>query len=236
MDEFIGDQNFAAHELRAMNKITQASYGDIKNTLRQLALGMGPLELPKVKSICIVGPHRCGKKLLVEALCTEMNVVMFDLSPKNIKPIKDMDEFVPLMMEMAKKLQPTVLFIDGAHKPFIRKMSNVDVREDSRKLGRYLLKKIVKKLKKEDKIMLMGTTNEPWNCNFNQLRKCFEKIVAFPPTLDYGTALMTWNKGLHSKGIYNFDASALARVTRKYTVGDILELIDCHVDLQRRIK
>jgi IQ and AAA domain-containing protein len=236
MDEFIGDQNFAAVELRAMNKIAVPGYGDIKNTLRQMVIGMGPLELPKVKSICITGPTKCGKKLLVEALCSEMNAVMFDLSPRNIQPIKDVEKFVPFMMQMAKKLQPTVLFIDGAHKPFIKKMSEVDKKEEPKKLAQFLQKKVVKKLNKDDAIMLMGTTSEPWNCNFAQLRRCFERIVSFPPTLDYGTALMTWNKGLHSKRIYNFDASALAQITRNYTTGDILELIDRHVDLQRRMR
>lgn len=237
MDEFIGDQSFAAHEFRMMNKNPPAHYGDIKNTLRSMVIGMGPLELPKVKTLCIAGPPRCGKKLLVEALCSEMEAAMFDLSPQNVKKITDMDEFLTFVMQMAKKLQPSVIFIDGAHKPFIRKMSEADRAEDPKKLGRFLLKKIVKKLKKEDAaVMLMGTTNQPWNCNFVQLRQCYEKIVTFPPTIDYGTALMTWNKGIRLKKIYNFDASPLARVTRNYAIGDILDLIDRHVDLRRRMK
>jgi IQ and AAA domain-containing protein len=236
LDEFIGDQNFAAHELRMMNKTSVAHYGDIKNTLRLMVFGMGPLELPKVKSLCIAGPPKCGKKLLVEALCTEMEAVMFDLSAPKVKPIADMDEFLSFVMQMAKKLQPSVIFIEGAHKPFIRVVTNAEFSENPRKLGQFLMKKIVKKLKNEDAIMLMGTTNQPWNCNFMQLRQCYEKIVAFPPTLDYGTALMTWNKGLRLKKIYNFDASSLARVTRNYTIGDILDLIDRHVDLRRKMK
>lgn len=219
-----------------MNKNPVTHYGDIRDSLRSMVLGMGPLDLPKVKSICIAGPPRCGKKLLVEALCSEMEAVMFDLSSQNLKPITDMAEFVSFVMQMAKKLQPSVIFIDGAHKPFIKIMSDVDKAEDPKKLGRFLLKKVVKKLNKEDAVMLMGTTNQPWNCNFAQLRRCYEKIVAFPPTVDYGTALMTWNKGLRLKNIYNFNASALAQITRNYAIGDILDLIDRHVDLRRRMK
>lgn len=236
MSDFICEESFAVHELRKMNKNPPPSYGDVKNTLRSMVLGMGPLELPRVKSLCIAGPPRCGKKLLVDALCSEMNAVMFDLSPKIVKPVEDMNEFLSFVMEMAKKLQPTVIFIDGAHKPFIRIVPEEDRLDYPRKLGGYLLRKIVKKLTVEDAVMLISTTNQPWNCNFFPLRQCYEKIVTFPAQLDYGTALMTWNKGLQAKRIFNFDASPLAQVTRNYTIGDILDSIDNQVDLRRRME
>lgn len=236
MDDFIGDLNYAAHELRSLNKDPVPHYGDIKNTLRSMVLGMGQLKLPKVKSLCIAGPPKCGKKFLVEALCTEMDVVMFDLSPKNIAPIEEVAPFLALVMQMARKLQPAVLLIDGAHKPFIKTMTEGDKEDDPKKLGKFLLKNVVKKLASDDAIILVATTNQPWNCKYAQLKKCFEKIVSFPPTLDYGTAVMTWTKGLQSKGIYNFEVSSLARVTRNYTIGSILELIDGHIDLRRRMK
>lgn len=218
-----------------MNKNPVPHYGDIKNILRYLVLGMGPIELPKVKSLCIAGPPKCGKKFLVEALCTDMDALMFDLSPNNVAPIQDMKNVLALVMQMAKKFQPSVIFIDGAHKPFIRKMTDDEKAENPRKLGSYLLQSVVKKLNIEDAVMLMSTTNQPFNCNFGQLRQCYEKIIMFPPTLDYGTALMAWNKGLELKKIYNFDASALARVTRNYTIGEILEMINDHLNIRRRM-
>lgn len=236
MEEFIGEQSFAAYELRMMNKNPPPHYGDVKKTLQSLVLGMGPLELPKVKSLCIAGPPKCGKKFLVEALCTEMNAVMFDLSPAKVTPILDMVDFIRTVMQIANKVQPSVIFIDGAHKPFIKKIPKGEESEDPKKLGRFLFKSVVKKLKKEDAVMLIGTTNQPMNCAIGKLKKCFEKFVTFPPTLDYGTALMTWNKGLQMKRIYDFDASSIAHVTRRYAIGDILDLIDKHLDLRRRMK
>lgn len=238
MDDFIGDENYAAQDLRALNIFTAPGYGDIKKTLRSLYIGHGSLDLPKVNSLCIAGPRKCGKKFLVEALCDEMGAVMFDLSPKVVKPIPidEMNEFLSFVMQMAKKLQPCVILIDGAHKPFIKKMTPEEAKEEPKKLAKFLQKKVVKKLTKEDAIMLMGTTNDPGNCNFGQLRKCFEKIISFPAKLDYGTALMAWNRGLYSKKIYDFNASSLAKITRDYSIGDILEIIDCHLNLRRRMK
>lgn len=39
---------------------------------------------PLVKSLLIVGPHGSGKDMLVNAICTEVGAVLFDLTPANI--------------------------------------------------------------------------------------------------------------------------------------------------------
>lgn len=39
---------------------------------------------PLVRSILIAGPHGSGKKMLVNAICTELGAVLFDLTPSNI--------------------------------------------------------------------------------------------------------------------------------------------------------
>ena len=236
MADFIGDQNFAALELRAMNMNPMPFYGDIIKTLRSLVLGMGPLEFPKLKSLCIAGPPKCGKKFIIDAICTEMDAVVFDLSYKKITKIADVKQFVAFVLELAKRFQPTVIFIDGAHKPYITKIPPNEATDEPKKLGPFLIPGIIKKLSPSDAIMLIGTTSEPWNCAFGQLKSCYEKIICFPPTLDYGTALMTWQKGLQCKQIYNFDASSLARVTRNFSIGGILKNVDHHVDIRRRME
>lgn len=241
MDEFIGDQNFAANEMRALNQPTWAPhYGDIKNLLRTLLLGMGSIEnLPKITSLCICGPKKCGKKLLVEALCSEMDAVVFDLSAKIVKQLNDLDTTLSLVIQVAKKLQPSVIFLDGAHKPFIKSIPPDEIADEPRKLGRFLFAKIAKKISANDAVLLIGTTNQPWNSNYVSLRACFQKFITFPAQLDYGTARMTWNEGLRKKKIYDFDdsaLSALAMVTRNYSIGDILDFIDKHIDRQRSLR
>ena len=39
---------------------------------------------PLVKSVVIAGPRGVGKKMLVQAVCTESGANMFDLTPANI--------------------------------------------------------------------------------------------------------------------------------------------------------
>ena len=48
---------------------------------------------------------------------------MFDLNAKNVLKFKDMKYFVHIITKMAKLLEPVVLFLDGAHKPFYKKVN-----------------------------------------------------------------------------------------------------------------
>ncbi|KAG5680638.1 hypothetical protein PVAND_010132 [Polypedilum vanderplanki] len=231
LDEFIGECSYATTDLRALNKDPPLHYGDVKNYIQTEILGSAA----QIKSFCIIGPEKCGKKFLVEALCSEMGAVIFDLSAPKIKDITDMSYFLDLVLQVAVKFQPSVLFIDGAHKPYIRKADDEVKLENPWKLGKYLIKDIVKNLANDDAVMLIGVTNQPWNCNFRYLRMCYEKFAIFPPKLDFGTALKAWHTGLELKRIYNFDAISLGEVSRGFSVGDILDSIDKHIDFSRGI-
>jgi IQ and AAA domain-containing protein len=97
--------------------------GDVREAIRGCLLGLGPQNVAKPKSLCIAGPPQCGKKLLADAICSEVDAVCFDLSaPIIANPKCDLGHFGHLILKMARLLQPTVLFIDGAHKPFYRKI------------------------------------------------------------------------------------------------------------------
>lgn len=39
---------------------------------------------PLVRSLLITGPRLCGKNMLINAICTEIGAVLFDLSAVNI--------------------------------------------------------------------------------------------------------------------------------------------------------
>jgi hypothetical protein len=94
---------------------------------------------------------------------------------------------------------------------------------------------VVKQLTPDDAVMLIGITNEPWNCSLASLKSCYEKFLNFPSKMDFQTAVHAWRKGLESKRIFNFDASSLGDVTQNFTTGDILGSIDAYVDLRRRV-
>lgn len=198
---------------------------------------MGPLSIPKPKSICFAGPPLSGKKYLAHAICSETNSVLFDLSPDKIAPIEDMKRFVNLVTQMARILQPTILFINGAHKPFYKKVPKDEQELNPKKLGKFLFKNIVKPIKKDEKVMLIGTTNEPWKCALGRLRKCYEKIFLIPRT-DYGNTFITWrHELLHRLGIpRDICVSPLAKVTQGLSTGQIIKCVDDCVGVRRRMR
>lgn len=198
---------------------------------------MGSLDLAKPKSICLAGPALSGKKCLVRAICSETSSVLFDLSPEKLAPIEDMKHFVNLVTQMARVLEPTILFINGAHKPFYKKVPKEEQNQNPKKLGKFLIKNIVKPIKKEEKIMLMGTTNEPWKCPVGKMKKCYEKIFLMPRT-DYGNTFITWRQKLLQLFSIPRDIciSPLAKVTQGISTGQIFKCIEEVVDLRRRMK
>lgn len=231
LDEFVGDRNYAARELRDRNKDPPQGYDDIKNLMQNWVLGTDC----NIKSLCIAGPSKCGKKFLVEAICSEMDAVIFDISPPNITAIQDVPKLLNLVMDLARKFQPSVILVDGAHKPSIKRVTEAIKHEDPKKLGKFLSRYVVKQLTVEDAVVLIGTTSEPFNCSLSALKSCYEKFLVFPSKLDYQTSVWAWKKGLELKRIYNFNASSLGEVTRNFTTGDILGSIDSYVDLRRRV-
>lgn len=228
---FIGDFNFAAFNFRMANKNPTPGYGDIKNYIQSIIFG----NAARLKSFCIIGPPKSGKKFLVEAICTEMEAVVFDLSAPIVKDVEDMPYFLNLVYRMAMKFQPSVIFVDQCHKPFLKSVPDELADEDPKKLGKFLNSQIVKNLTAEDAVVLIGTTSEPWNCNFAQLKQCFEKFAVFPAKLDFGTAVQAWRTGLGLKRVRNFEVATLANVSRSFSVGDILESIDSCLNLRRRM-
>lgn len=82
--------------------------------------------------------------MLVHAICTEIGAVLFDLSPSNLvdkypgKPGLIM--LVHLVYKMSRLLQPSVILLDEAEKPFLRKVPKTDLTDPKR------LKKDIPKL------------------------------------------------------------------------------------------
>lgn len=74
--------------------------------------------------------------MLVNAICTELGAVLFDLTPSNIVgkyPGKTgLIMLVHLVNKVSRLLQPSIIFMDGAEKPFIKKLPKTDKTDPKR--------------------------------------------------------------------------------------------------------
>ncbi|XP_062560236.1 IQ and AAA domain-containing protein 1-like isoform X1 [Armigeres subalbatus] len=240
IDDYIGDYNYGAFEKRNyLLEDPPAAMGEVRNIIKTWLFGMGPLDLQKPKSFCLLGPSGYGKTMLVEAISNETDAVLFDLSVKTVAPIPSNQ--IPLLLHMVLKmgriLQPTVICIDEAHKLFYKKIPADEQSLDPTKLGKVLFKQVVKKIKKDEKILLVGTSSQPWMAKAGKFKKCFEKFLLIPKT-DYGSTQLLWRHALSQKvGVgKDFDISPLSLVTRGYSPGQILSCVHQTLGLRRRMR
>lgn len=82
---------------------------------------------------------------------------------------------VHLVMKMAKILQPSVLFLNAAEKPFYKKVPPEEKDLEPKRLGPVLLKKVVKTIKPEDRVMLLGLCKQPWAAA-KKMNKVYDKV------------------------------------------------------------
>lgn len=89
-----------------------------------------------------------GKDMLAHAICTEAGATLFDLTPANIVgkyPGKSgLTMLVHLVTKVARLLQPSIIYMDCAERPFVKKIPKTD-KTDPKRLKKDL-PKIVKSI------------------------------------------------------------------------------------------
>ncbi|XP_055906837.1 IQ and AAA domain-containing protein 1-like [Eupeodes corollae] len=237
-DYYISERNHCAYDILNIHMKDTPSYqGEIKDVLMEYVLGMGPLNITKPKSICLVGPTNSGKRVLCDILATEIDAVVLDISPENTVQFQsNLKYFLHIILKMAKILQPTIIFIRDVHRVFWKKIPPQYLELAPKLLQSHLKKSIFKPIKKEDKILLLATTDAPWTAN-RKMKKLFQKMLLIPKT-EYATNFMLQRYcTLQFRGISprEVDFSTLALVTRNYVSGDLVKNIEETLNVRRRM-
>ena len=254
LSDFLGERSLAAGALREAGGDPPPAIGDVRQAVLEtcvLPLGSAAVRrlapaavtAPGSRAVLLAGPGGSGKRMLVHAVCTEVGAVLFDLSAANLVgkyPGKaGLIMLMHLVGKVARLLQPAVIFIDSAEKPFLKKVPKTD-KTDPKRLKKDL-PKLVKSIGPEDQILLMGVTKRPWDCDQKALTSVFGRIFLLPRP-DYSTRSTVWSTLLmRLPGVgRQFDTGALARVSDGYTIGDIRGVLDqvltCKRVLQLRVR
>lgn len=241
LKSFLGDMAYAARD--GLNPAP----GDIRqfiieNCILPLGSSMIRTFAPCVRSLLISGSKGCGKKTLVNAICTEVGAVLFDLTPANIVgkyPGKTgLIMLMHLISKVSRLLQPAVIFMDDAEKPFMKKVPKAD-KTDPKRLKKDL-PKLIKNLGPEDRIIFIGTSSAPWDADQKLLQQTYNRFI-YIPRPDYGALSFAWREILrgYSAVSQHFDFGAMAKVSDGYTIGSVAkcvqEVITCKRMLQLRV-
>lgn len=120
-------------------------------------------------------------------------------------------------MKLSRLLQPSVIFMDSAEKPFVKKIPKAD-KTDPKRLKKDL-PKLVKNITNEDRVILIGTSNSPWDADQKLLYQTYDKVI-YIPRPDYGTMSIVWKDLLHKVRFYLFISYKLYHI-----IGFILKII-----------
>lgn len=179
---------------------TNPTPGDIRQVIMEyciLPLGSETIRnfAPCVRAVLITGPKGTGKKALVHAICTEVGGILFDLTPANIVgkyPGKSgLIMLMHLVQKVSRLLQPSIIFMDDAEKPFVKKTPKGD-RTDPKRLKKDL-PKLIKNIAAEDRVVFIGTSCAPWDAEQKTFQQTYNRFI-YIPRPDYGALSFAWKE------------------------------------------
>lgn len=230
LDEYWGDQNYAAAVTRAIMwtpRFSPPCIGDVKQLVRVRCLLTIGCECPGVpRAHLIAGPKYSGKKTLIYAVATETNSILMDLSPMNVynkfPGPKGMKQMFALVNKVARIMQPTIIMVNNADKLFYKKVPKEEKMFDPTRLSSDFFKEIIKPIKTPDKLLIIGTAAEPWNAKNGPMSKVFPNVILLPNT-DYGSLVYILQKLLMKyHGVSrDFNVHSLAQTLRGYDIKSI---------------
>ncbi|KAG5850704.1 dynein regulatory complex protein 11 [Anguilla rostrata] len=245
LEDYLGDYSYLGTTLRQTDIEPMPSLSDVRQVIALYAvLPLGSQEVhekaPLVKAILLAGPAGVGKKMLVHAICQETGSTFFDLSPLNLAgkyPGKSgLQMMLHMVFKVARLMQPSVVWIGDAEKMFYKKVPKEEKELDPKRLKKDL-PKILKSIKGEDRILIVGTTQEPFNADIKSLCKVYSKVVLIPRP-DYASRYVMWKQLIMKYGgtVTNMlDLSSLAKISDGYTQGHMVQVVQS-VLTDRRIQ
>ncbi|XP_068959245.1 dynein regulatory complex protein 11 [Petaurus breviceps papuanus] len=235
LSEYIGEFCYLGTTLRHIAIEPMPSLSDVRQLITLygiLPLGSQTVheKAPLVKTLLLVGPSGVGKKMLVHAICTETGANLFNLSSTNIAgkyPGKTgLQMMVHMVMKVARLLQPSVIWIGDTEKTFYKKVPKIEKEMEPRRLKKQL-PKIIKLMKPEDRILIVGTTKCPFDADIKPLCKVYQKIIMIPRP-DYASRFVLWKEAIQQAGgkiTKSLNISCLSKVTDGFTQGQIVQVV-----------
>ncbi|EHB01958.1 IQ and AAA domain-containing protein 1, partial [Heterocephalus glaber] len=235
MSDYIGEYSYLGTTLRHLSIEPMPSLLDMRQLITLygiLPLGSAAVheKAPLVKSLLLAGPSGVGKKMLVHAICTETGANLFNLSAANLAgkyPGKSgLQMMLHVVFKVARQLQPSVVWIGDTEKTFYKKVPNAEKLNEPKRLKKQL-PKILKLLQPDDRILIIGTTQRPFDAELQSFCKVYEKIILVPRP-DYASRYVLWKQIIQRKGgllTKALNISCLAKVTDGFTQGHIVEVV-----------
>jgi vacuolar protein-sorting-associated protein 4 len=176
------------------------------------------------KGILLHGPPGCGKTMIAKATAASVEATFFNISAAQImsKWLGESEKLVLELFEMAKKKQPSIIFID-----------EVDSLTQARGGGEHdAMRRVKTQLlttmdgmtsSNEDRVVVIGATNLPWEIDSAFLRRFERRIYVGLPDYDARNKVFEINSsGVELSDDVKYDL--LSDLTEGYSGSDIANL------------
>jgi len=136
--------------------------------------------MPSWKGILLFGPPGCGKTLIARAAATECDATFFNLSSADlmVKWVGDSEQRIKTLFQVAKETQPSIIFLDEIDALGVKRTGE-ESGVSTRVLSQLLQGMDGVTSRVDDRIMVLGATNRPWNIDSALLRR-FDKRIMIP--------------------------------------------------------
>ncbi|RKP21435.1 AAA-domain-containing protein, partial [Rozella allomycis CSF55] len=174
------------------------------------------------KGLLLFGPPGTGKTMLAKATAQEANSRFFNISASSLtsKYLGDSEKLVRTLFQLAKELEPSIIFIDEIDS--LLKERSENEHEASRRLKTEFLIQFdgVQGVQKE-RILVMGATNRPQELDEAARRRFTKRILVPLPDSKARKTLIEHFLGKQESTISNSEISRLVQSTEGYSSSDI---------------
>lgn len=178
------------------------------------------------RGLLLFGPPGNGKTLLAKAVASEANAVFFNITAATLtsKYIGEGEKLVRAMFAVARELQPSIIFIDEIDSLLCERKENEH--EAVRRLKTEFLTAFDGVISDPDeRILIMGATNRPWELDDAALRRLVKRIhVPLPDDNTRTEILKKLMKKQSNVSISESDYKAISSFTDGYSGSDLTQL------------
>lgn len=176
--------------------------------------------------ILLYGPPGCGKSLIAEAAAGEANVAFFHVKSSDLKGkyVGETEKNIAHLFAEARKYQPSIIFFDEFE----------SLGGERTTAGEYQKSAVAQLLTemngvgtKNDQILLIAATNEPWSIDLALKREGRFGQTVLVPHPDLESRKQIFQIALKDKPVAaDFESEKLALLTEGYSGADITAIVN----------
>ncbi|MBI4176631.1 MAG: ATP-binding protein, partial [Candidatus Aenigmarchaeota archaeon] len=182
-----------------------------------------PAYVKSPRTILLFGPPGTGKTLLAKASSNNLGATFFEARISSLlsKYYGESPKLVNALFSKARKMQPSLIFMDELDSIAISRDS--DMHETTRRVLSQLLTEIEGfNTKAEDRILIMGATNKPWDLDDAVVSR-FQKRI-YVPLPDAAARKAILKIHLRGAGTSGLDVDGIVGKTENFSGRDLASL------------